>query len=420
MASSSRKRFHVLSIAAFLLLLVIIPLTVITSVQRQDLKSRVAGSLFVTKSGSNLMVNGSPLRLIGYNWHWMGTGCGKPTNKEVDTTFSQIKTASHGNVVRTAFYQSGSNNSAYTDFDRYIAYAKKYGLYIVPVIVNHWTDCEPSTATKTSSWYQSGYKQTNDGYPLSFRDYAIKLARHYANEPTVAFWQLVNEPDAGPCGSVGAHILRSFADDMTAALKAVDPNHMVDLGVPGGCAGDNTTDYTRIVSGQVDLCEVWHDYEQAATPLPSQMQQHIGVCQNLNKPSFVGEAGICADITANEDCSGTVTTVTLHQRAAFFDAKLSAGFNAGLAGYIIWNKGSQSVQDDIGPGDPTESVLAKYAFGTLKVTLYTYHGHTSLITGVAWPPDGKRIASASQDETVQVWDAATGVHVLTYRGQRNR
>src|SRR6266699_2209048 len=416
MAPSSRKHFYVLSIAAFLLLLVIIPITIITSLQRQDLRPHTAGSPFVTKSGPNLMVNGSPLRLVGYNWHWMGTACRVPTNTEIATTFSQIKTASHSNVIKTAFYQSGSNNGAYTDFDRYIAYAKKYGLYIVPMLVNHWTSCEPSTATKPPSWYQSGYKQPNDGYPLSFRDYAIKLARHYANEPTIAFWQLVNEPDAGPCGSVGAHILRSFADDMTTAIKVVDPKHMVDLGAPGECAGDNTTDYTTIVSGKVDLCNVWDDYGQAKIALPSQMQQRISVCHNLIKPSFVGESGICADITASQTCSGTVTTITLHQRTAFFDAKLRAGFDAGLAGYIIWNKGSQSVQDDIGPGDPTESVLAKYAFGTLQVTLYTYHGHTSIITGVAWSPDGKRIASASQDETVQVWDATTGKRLLTYQG----
>jgi hypothetical protein len=364
MASTSRKRFYVLGIAAFLLLLVIIPIIIITSLQRQDLQSRAAGSPFVTKSGANLMVNGSLLRLIGYNWHWMGTDCRAPTNTEIATTFSQIKTTSHGNVVRTAFYQSGGNNGAYTDFDRYITYAKRYGLYIVPILVNHLINCEPSTAAKTSSWYQSGYKQPNDGYPFSFRDYALKLAQHYANEPTIAFWQLVNEPDAGPCGAAGAYVLRSFADDMTAALKAVDPNHMVDLGAPGGCAGDNTTDYTTIVSGQVDLCDVWHDYGQVATPLPSQIQQRIAICRNLNKPAFVGESGICADSTANGDCSGTVTTTTLNQRATFFDAKLGAGFNAGLVGYLIWNKGSESAQDNIGPGDPTESVLAKYALGS--------------------------------------------------------
>jgi Cellulase (glycosyl hydrolase family 5) len=342
-----------IGIVAFLFLLVSISIVVITRLQQ--------GSPFVSKSSSNLMVNGAPLRLIGYNWHWLGIGCGAPTDIQIDTTFSQIKTASHGNVVRTAFYQSGSNNGGYTDFNRYIAHAKKYGLYIVPVLVNHWTSCEPSKATKTSSWYRSGYKQAHDGYPLSFYDYVIKLARHYANEPTIAFWQLVNEPDADPCGSTGAHVLRSFADDMTTAIKAVDPNHMVDLGAPGECAGDTTTDYTTIVSGEVDLCDTWHDYEQVTTALPSQLQQRIAVCQNLNKPAFVGESGICADITVNGECSGTVTPNTLNQRATFFEAKLSAGFNAGLAGYIIWNKGSQSVQDDIGPGDPTERVLAKYA-----------------------------------------------------------
>ncbi len=362
MKSSFRKYFYILCSVAFLLLLTSTLLAVMTSLHLQDQRSPVAGGQFVTKSGSNLMVNGSLFRLIGYNWNWMGTGCRTPTDTEIDTIFSQIKTASHGNVVRTAFYQSGSNNNTYADFDRYIAYAKKNGLYIVPMLVNHLASCEPSIATKTSSWYQSGYQQSNDGYPLSFRDYAVKLAQHYSNEPTIAFWQLVNEPDAGPCDSTGAQILRTFADDMTTAIKTVDPNHMVDLGVPGECAG---TDYTRIVSGQVDLCDVWHDYEKVTTALPSQMQQRIGICHNLNKPSFVGESGICADVTADGTCSGTITITTLQQRATFFDAKLDAGFNAGLAGYIIWNKDDKSIQANIGPGDPTESVLAKYAVSTV-------------------------------------------------------
>jgi serine/threonine protein kinase len=48
--------------------------------------------------------------------------------------------------------------------------------------------------------------------------------------------------------------------------------------------------------------------------------------------------------------------------------------------------------------------------------LYCYSGHTREVYGVAWSPDGKRIASASVDSTIQVWDATTGGHVLTYRG----
>jgi serine/threonine protein kinase len=49
-------------------------------------------------------------------------------------------------------------------------------------------------------------------------------------------------------------------------------------------------------------------------------------------------------------------------------------------------------------------------------TLYTYRGHSNWVYSVAWSPNGKRIASASYDGTVQVWDALTGGHVFTYQG----
>ncbi len=50
---------------------------------------------------------------------------------------------------------------------------------------------------------------------------------------------------------------------------------------------------------------------------------------------------------------------------------------------------------------------------------FTYSGHTNYVSGVAWSPDGpdgKRIASASGDGTVQVWNAQTGSKIYTYRG----
>src|SRR6266704_1994015 len=49
----------------------------------------------------------------------------------------------------------------------------------------------------------------------------------------------------------------------------------------------------------------------------------------------------------------------------------------------------------------------------------TYSGHANYVSGVAWSPDGpdgKRIASASGDGTVQVWNAQTGSKIYTYRG----
>ncbi len=48
--------------------------------------------------------------------------------------------------------------------------------------------------------------------------------------------------------------------------------------------------------------------------------------------------------------------------------------------------------------------------------LITLKGHTGLVEAVAFSPDGRRLASTSDDQTVKVWDAGTGQEMLTLRG----
>ncbi len=77
---------------------------------------------------------------------------------------------------------------------------------------------------------------------------------------------------------------------------------------------------------------------------------------------------------------------------------------AGLAGLTV-----------VGGGITWWSLLQRPYIGK---TIYSYTGHANWISAVAWSPDSRRIASASSDNTLHVWDATTGDHVLKYNGHR--
>jgi WD40 repeat protein/DNA-binding SARP family transcriptional activator len=47
---------------------------------------------------------------------------------------------------------------------------------------------------------------------------------------------------------------------------------------------------------------------------------------------------------------------------------------------------------------------------------FTLRGHSNGVVGIAFSPDGRRIATTSRDQTAKVWDAATGQEILTLSG----
>src|SRR5690348_15304988 len=55
----------------------------------------------------------------------------------------------------------------------------------------------------------------------------------------------------------------------------------------------------------------------------------------------------------------------------------------------------------------------------LGAVLRMYTAHSMRVMAIAWSPDGKLVASGSEDQTVQVWDATTGAHIVTYARHRD-
>ncbi len=86
---------------------------------------------------------------------------------------------------------------------------------------------------------------------------------------------------------------------------------------------------------------------------------------------------------------------------------------------------AQQAENEVENGNPDRAVLlalealtrypytsqAEHALGqavSLGRAERFLAGHTSTVGGVAWSPDGTRVATASTDQTVRIWDVATG------------
>ena len=64
--------------------------------------------------------------------------------------------------------------------------------------------------------------------------------------------------------------------------------------------------------------------------------------------------------------------------------------------------------------DHNEVYLFNVATGRLEAIL---RGHSAPVASIAYRPDGKRVASGSEDQTIRLWDAATGQQIALLRAE---
>jgi WD40 repeat protein len=61
-------------------------------------------------------------------------------------------------------------------------------------------------------------------------------------------------------------------------------------------------------------------------------------------------------------------------------------------------------------------LVGNAATGEVELTLL---GHTNMVLGLAFSPDGRRLATTSWDGTARVWDLDDGQEIVTFTGHKN-
>jgi WD40 repeat protein len=111
-----------------------------------------------------------------------------------------------------------------------------------------------------------------------------------------------------------------------------------------------------------------------------------------------------------------VVTASLDDTVKFWSARdghaaMALRTRGGIMGGLTFSPNGRQVAGGSALAS-NEVVVLDAATGAV---VQSFKGHEKQITGVAYAPDGKRLASISVDNTVRVWDLATGHAVHTLR-----
>jgi mannan endo-1,4-beta-mannosidase len=318
---------------------------------------------FVSVQGRSFELGGQPFRFVGANIYdaaasdrYSCRSNSKMSDAQLLQTLQYLHDQAGATVLRFWAYQTYTQGATYwSGMDRVLAAARSVGMKVIPVLEDGPGDCTTSSTTASKAdyrgdtWYSSGYKEPYGNATMSYREYVAQVASHYANDPTILGWSMMNEADTSARTPENVPVLVDFATDMASVIRAVDSQHLITVGTQSnGAPGASGADFSAVYRlPQISFAEV-HDggyWGSDTEPMPggvgskppaadspqcAQLNAKIGCsfarAVALDKPLVVGEAGM-KGVTANDR--------TL--RASRLRAKMDAAFAAGASGYLIWS-----------------------------------------------------------------------------------
>ena len=309
---------------------------------------------FVTRAGSQLLLDGRPFRFAGTNnyylhyqsaiardnvldkaaasgfdvvrtWGWFDTGTADGSNP----------TAGSQNGVYLQYWD-GSGHPRYNDgadglarLDGVLARAAEDHLKLVIAFTNNWSDF--GGMDKYVEW--AGDTHHDDFYTDPrirgwFRDYIAHLLEHtnsitgvkYKDDPTIMTWELANEPRCIGSGkyprsaTCTTDTLAGWADDVSTFIKSIDRRHLVSVGDEGFFADQpGGDDWTRNGVDGVDTVKLaalrnvdvmsFHLYPDGWGKTPDWGTQwildHAAAAKRLHKAVMLGEYGLKDKATRN-------------------------------------------------------------------------------------------------------------------------
>jgi mannan endo-1,4-beta-mannosidase len=325
------------------------------------------GDPFVRRTAETLWLHGAPYSFVGtVSWSVAGadgSGCWTTSYSTPDAalarTFDDLSDM-RVSVLRLWAFQSyaGPGGADYANFERVVAYARRAGVRLILVLENMWRDCTQG-GQRDDAWFSSGYRSPYGTYALGYRDYVNGVVAHFRNEPTLLGWELVHEAQGSDFAA-----LDGFAQDMSALVRAADPNHLISLGTDNGDSAatsraGNPSNYQRLhAHPEIDWLDL-QDFDAPDIDFPASTSEQQAVANALAKPIFNGAAGLRL---------GENSAAALTSRGAAITAKLEAAFARGFVGFLVYDYypswSDPSYDFDSRAGEPlagAQGILARHA-----------------------------------------------------------
>jgi hypothetical protein len=246
--------------------------------------------------GDQIMAAGRPIHLRGINWGWWHL-----SGTVYSETDMQHVAGWGANVVRLAFSYSDVeteadppvwNEAGFAQLDEVVQWARRYGVYVIldMHVVPGGQSTQPYCARGRNLIWSDSKSQAH------FLALWQEIARRYRDQPEVAAYELMNEPDSR---QATPEMLQRLDQRAIDAIRRVDPDKIVVVGGDRGSSAPALVAIMKLPDSNILYTFHWYegaDAEHAKIALTDQafrqeMSPALAFAHQFHVPVWVGEFG---------------------------------------------------------------------------------------------------------------------------------